>query len=98
MAFPYPRFLGAVTLRVPVKYLLAEITECLSIFVGPSIVQSLKLFFSKRQSLQIQSITSPYLSFLAVTLYTSLPCCHTTVFPLHLVHSLLASIGFINQT
>src|SRR6478752_6491260 len=98
MAFPYPRFLGAVTLFVPDKYLLAEITECLSIFVGPSIVQSLTFFFSNLQSLQIQSITSLYLSFLAVTLYTSFPCIQTVVLPVHLVHSLCASIGLTNQT
>src|SRR6185437_3042655 len=67
-------------------------------FLGPSITQSLICFFSKRQSLQINSSTSPYLSFLAVTRYISLPCSHTTTLPLHLGQSRCASIGLRNHT
>src|SRR5688500_19214211 len=66
--------------------------------VGPSMIQSLVFFLSNLHSLQIQSITSPHWSFLAVTLYTSSPRFQIVTFPEHLGQSRCASIGFRNQT
>src|SRR6476659_5964527 len=79
-------------------YLLAEITECLFTFVTPSTTQSLAFFLSNLHSLQIQSITSPHWSFLAVTRYTSSPLIHKVVLPEHLGQSRCASTGFVNHT
>src|SRR3954467_1273348 len=80
-------------------------TECLLIFLGPSIIQSLVFFFSNRQVLQIHpglpsaaSSTSPHSSFLAVTRKTSSPLFQMVTFPQHLGQSLWAFIGFKNQT
>src|SRR5688572_20981766 len=73
--------------------------------LGPSITQSLVLFFSKRHSLQIHAVLpfssfsiSPHSFFLAVTRYTSSPRFHNVTLPEHFGQSLCAFIGFKNQT
>src|SRR4051812_47043873 len=73
-------------------------TECLSIFLGPSTIQSDFFFFTKRHSLQIHSSTSPYLSLRAPTRSTSSPFIHRTTLPAHFSQLRCASIGFVYHT
>src|SRR5208283_2058980 len=68
------------------------------IFRGPSIIQSVGSFFSKRHSLQMNSSTSLNSSLRAVTLTISLPTIHTTVFPLHDGQVRWASMALANHT
>src|ERR1039458_1221681 len=63
-----------------------------------SITQSLVFLGSNLQELQIQSSTSPYLSFLAVTRRTSSPLYHKRTLPQHLSQVRCASTGFVNHT
>src|SRR5690606_9664072 len=76
----------------------AEITEFLSIWLGPSIVQSFVSFLSKRQVLQINSRLSLYWFLRAVTRNTSSPRVQRVTFPEQVGQSRCASSGFVNQT
>src|SRR6478672_8680646 len=73
-------------------------TESFSNFRGPSIVQSLTSFLSKRHVLQINSSTSWYSSLRPVTRWISSPNIQTVTLPEHVGQSRCASYGLLNQT